>query len=172
MVILQPENHMRKFIVAASTAAALSVGLPAFASPEPPAKASAQVTINAPVVRVWSLLTEVEAWPQWNNAVESAKLEGPFIAGSVFRWRAQGFTVMSTLMTVDAPHRIVWTGEAFGTQARHKWEIVPTEQGVIVRTSETFDGWLPRLMPQTMQKKLDETLPAWLAALKLEAERP
>ena len=48
---------------------------------------------------------------------------------------------------------------------------MPTEQGVVVKTSETFDGWLPRLMPQTMQKKLDETLPAWLEALKLEAER-
>lgn len=122
-------------------------------------------------MRVWSLLTAVEAWLQWYRAVESAKLDGPFRAGSVFRWKSQGFTVTSTLVTVDAPYRIVWSGEAFGTQARHEWEIVPTEQEVVVKTSETFDGWLPRLIPQTMQKKLDQTLSAWLEALKLEAER-
>lgn len=162
---------MLKFILAASSAAALALSLPALASPEPSAKASAQIAINAPAARVWSLLTAVEAWPQWNKAVESAKIDGAFDVGAVFRWKSQGFNVTSTLVAVDAPHRIIWSGEAFGTKARHEWEIVPTEQGVIVKTSETFDGWLPKLMPQTMQEKLEQTLPAWLAALKVEAER-
>lgn len=162
---------MIKFTIACSAAAVLIVSLPAWAAPPTAAEASAQISINAPAARVWSVLTAVETWPQWNNAVESAKLEGPFRAGSKFLWKSQGFAVTSTLVTVEEPFRLVWTGEAFGTKAFHAWEIVPTANGVVVKTFETFDGWLPRLMPKTMKKKLEETLPAWLAALKAEAER-
>jgi hypothetical protein len=48
---------------------------------------------------------------------------------------------------------------------------VATDHGVELRTAESFDGWLPKLMPKTMQRTLDETLPAWLKAIKSEAER-
>ena len=136
------------------------------------AQARAEIAIDAPAERVWQVLTAIDAWPRWNRAVDTAHLERPVAAGSVFRWKSQGFTVTSTLVTVRAPSRLAWTGEAFGTKASHEWEIVPSAHGVIVRTSETFDGWLPRLMPGTMQDKLEDTLPAWLAALKAEAERP
>jgi hypothetical protein len=40
-----------------------------------------------------------------------------------------------------------------------------------VTTHETFDGWLPTLAPGTMQKTLDDTLPALLASLKVAAEK-
>jgi hypothetical protein len=42
---------------------------------------------------------------------------------------------------------------------------------VKVTTTETFDGWMPRLMPRTMQKMLDDTLPKLLASLKRAAEQ-
>ncbi len=41
----------------------------------------------------------------------------------------------------------------------------------MLRTAESFHGWLPRLMPKSMQRTLDETLPAWLMAINSEAER-
>jgi uncharacterized protein YndB with AHSA1/START domain len=135
------------------------------------AQASAEIAINAPAERVWQLLTGVDAWPRWNPLVDAADLDGSLAPGSVFCWKSQGFSVTSTLVTVDAPTRLAWHGEAFGTRAHHEWEIVPSGQGVVVRTSETFDGWLPRLMPGAMQKTLEDTLPRWLAALKAEAER-
>lgn len=157
---------MNRFVLPSSTVTA-TTGATATA----PARASARIAIDAPAARVWSVLTDVAAWPRWNAAVESVRSDGTFEAGSVFRWKSQGFTVTSTLVVVDAPLRLVWTGKAIGTRARHEWEIVTTDRGVVVTTSETFDGWLPRLMPRTMQRKLEATLPAWLAALKREAER-
>jgi hypothetical protein len=119
---------------------------------------------------VWDLLSDIERWPQWNALVQTAVLDGPLHPGSVFKWKSKGLTIVSTLQEVAPNQRLTWTGKAFGTQAIHRWEIEPTDQGVLLRTEESFDGWLPRLMPKTMQRTLDETLPSWLQAIKSNAE--
>jgi hypothetical protein len=131
----------------------------------------AQIEIATPADRVWALLSEVDRWPTWNPLVQHAVLSGPFQPGSAFKWKSKGLTVISTLQEVTPNGRLTWTGKAFGTRAIHTWEIVETDKGVELRTEESFDGWLPKLMPKTMQRTLDETLPAWLKAIKSEAER-
>jgi uncharacterized protein YndB with AHSA1/START domain len=130
----------------------------------------AQVQIAASPRRVWDLLSNIDRWPQWNALVQAAELRGPLRPGSVFKWKSKGLTIISTLQEVTPDTRLTWTGKALGTQAIHTWEIEPTDQGVLLRTEESFDGWLPRLMPKTMQRTLDETLPAWLQAIKSEVE--
>jgi hypothetical protein len=57
------------------------------------------------------------------------------------------------------------------TRAFHAWDIVTMEGGSILKTAEWFGGWLPMLMPGTMQRTLDETLTAWRQTIKVEAER-
>jgi hypothetical protein len=113
----------------------------------------------------------MDKWPKWNALVQSAELRGPLQRGSVFKWKSKGLTIISTLQEVTPNHRLIWTGKAFGTWAIHTWELEETDQGVVLRTAETFDGWLPKLMPKTMQRMLDETLSAWLETIKSEAER-
>jgi hypothetical protein len=48
--------------------------------------------------------------------------------------------------------------------------VIPLQHGVLLRSAETLDGWLPRLMPKMLQSKRAQTSPAWLAALKVAAE--
>jgi hypothetical protein len=131
----------------------------------------AQIEIATTADRVWELLTRVDRWPTWNPLVQQAVLSGPFQPGSVFKWKSKGLTVISTVQEVTPSQRLTWTGKAFGTRAIHTWEILATDSGVELRTAESFDGWLPKLMPKTMQRTLDEALPAWLKAIKSEAER-
>ena len=135
------------------------------------AQAEARIHIQASAARVWALLTDVQAWPRWNAAVTSVAPAQPAAVGHSFHWRSQGFAVQSTFAEVQAPTRLAWAGRALGTRAWHLWEIESVADGVVVRTCERFDGWLPRLMPKSMQRKLEATLPAWLHALKSEAER-
>ncbi len=135
------------------------------------AASQAQIEIAAPPQRVWELLSNIERWPRWNSLVQKSVLSGPLHPGSVFRWKSKGFAVTSTLREVTPKRRIAWTGKAFGTRAVHTWEIEESNQGTILKTAESFAGWLPRLMPRAMQRTLDETLPAWLQAIKAEAER-
>jgi hypothetical protein len=135
------------------------------------ASSEAQIHITASAERVWDLLSNIDRWPMWNSLVQSATLTGPLQAGSVFKWKSKGLSVTSTLQEVRPRQSLTWTGKAFGTRAIHSWEIEVTDQGAVLRTAESFDGWLPRLMPKTMKRTLDETLPAWLKAIKSEAER-
>ncbi len=131
----------------------------------------AQVEIAASPQRVWELLSNVDRWPKWNGLVQRAALRGPLQPGSVFTWKSKGLTVISTLQEVTPHKRLAWTGKAFGTHAIHTWEIEASDYGVLLSTAESFDGWLPKLIPKTMQRTLDETLPAWLSMIKSEAER-
>jgi uncharacterized protein YndB with AHSA1/START domain len=126
--------------------------------------------IDAPVEKVWGLVVDIDRWPRWNKSVETAHLKGAVARGSMFDWRSGGFGIRSIFQDVVPMKRLSWTGQTLGTSALHSWEFTITGQGVVVTTAETFDGWLPSLMPRTMQKKLDNTLPALLACLKVAAE--
>jgi uncharacterized protein YndB with AHSA1/START domain len=164
-------NIIRNQTLRIGAAVALSSALAGPSAQAAEAQASAQITIHAPAERVWRLLTEVDRWPDWNPAVASAAMHGPLRVGTVFVWKSQGFQVSSCLSQIDPLRRLSWTGSAFGTRAFHLWEIEAVGDTVQVKTFETFDGWVPWLFKGSMQKKLNETLPAWLQGLKQAAER-
>jgi hypothetical protein len=135
------------------------------------ARSRAEILIKAPLEKIWALVVGIDRWPEWNDAVETASLKGPFESGAVFRWKSGGLGIRSTIQDIVALRHLVWTGKTIGTRAVHCWTFEDTDHGVLVTTSETFDGWLPTIMPRTMQRKLDETLPALLMSLKTVAER-
>jgi len=135
-----------------------------------PAAATHELLINAPAQRVWNLVAEIDRWPSWNPAIKSAKLHGAFKVGTPFTWKSGGISIVSTLQEIDPASKLVWTGKAMGTRVIHVWDFQKTPAGVLVRTSESFEGWLVSLMRKTMQRTLDESLVAWLNALKLRAE--
>lgn len=133
-------------------------------------RSQATILIHAPIERIWGLVVDVDRWPQWNKAIENAHLEGAVLQGSVFQWKSGGYGIRSTFQDVDPMKHLSWTGAAFGTKAFHTWDFSVTGDGVAVTTAETFSGWLPAIMPGTMQKTLDDTLPALLQSLKLASE--
>jgi hypothetical protein len=135
------------------------------------ARSQAEILIKAPLETIWALVVGIDRWPEWNDAVETASLEGPFERGAVFRWKSGGLRIQSTIQEIRVLRRLVWTGKTIGTSAVHSWTFEDADNGVLVTTTETFDGWLPTIMPRTMQRKLDETLPALLMSLKAVAER-
>jgi uncharacterized protein YndB with AHSA1/START domain len=135
------------------------------------ARSQATITIHAPVEKVWRLVVDVDNWPKWNKAVSTAHLEGPLATGSSFEWKSGGLGIRSIFREIAPLRRLTWTGQTVGTHAVHAWVFATTDKGVVVTTTETFDGWLPTIMPRTMQRTLDETLPALLASLKAAAEQ-
>lgn len=88
----------------------------------------------------------------------------------MFHWKSGGTSIISTIQDVERLTRVAWTGKAFGTFAKHVWEIRPSGTGVLVRTSESFDGWLVRLFRKAFQRGLDKTLEEALQSLKRAAE--
>jgi uncharacterized protein YndB with AHSA1/START domain len=137
-----------------------------------PMTACKEIFIAAPLEKVWALQTDIERWPEWQPDVASAKLEGDLAVGTIFRWKAQGINITSTLQEVEPGRRIGWTGSAIGMTAVHIWTFEPREDGTWVITEESLSGWLPRILkifdPAFLEKSLDESL----QVLKAKAEQP
>ncbi|MGB2832837.1 MAG: SRPBCC family protein [Methylotenera sp.] len=135
-----------------------------------PAFAKHELFIKASPSKIWTLITEIDSWPSWNPAIKSARLNGAIGVGTTFNWKIGGIPITSTFQEIQPTMKIVWTGKAIGTRAIHVWSLNSTLDGVLVQTSESFEGWLVSLMSKSMQKTLDESLVSWLKELKRRAE--
>lgn len=143
---------------------------PLEANPEAPAIAGTEAYVNAPVETVWAVLSDFERWPDWNEAVAGMRLGGPVEAGTTFVWRAGGTKIASRLEEVVPPARLAWTGKTMGIRAVHVWRLTPQGEGTHVRTEESFDGLIVRLLPGLMRKMLIRALEQGVQALKAAAE--
>lgn len=132
---------------------------------------AAEIVIDAPVERVWDVLTAIDAWPSWNPDVKSASLEGPLAEGSMFRWKAGPGTITSRLEHVDRPRLIAWTGRTLGIRAVHVWRLEPWNGTTLVRTEESYEGLVARVLRRWLQKTLDSALADGARYLKAEAEK-
>jgi uncharacterized protein YndB with AHSA1/START domain len=134
-----------------------------------PVKADAGILIDAPLPKVWQLISDIDRWPTWQPDITKAALQGPLAADSKFSWNGGGTAVESTLMLVKPLKAISWTGRAMGLKAIHVWTLTPEPGGrVLVRTRESMDGFpITLLYPSS---KLQESDVHWLARLKQAAE--
>jgi hypothetical protein len=136
-----------------------------------PAVARAEIEVAAPREIVWAVLTDIDSWPSWNPEVKSASLAGPLAKGTRFRWKAGPGTITSTLQTVEPPQLIGWTGTTIGIKAIHVYRIEPHGDATIVKSEESWDGLVVRLLRGPLRKTLQRTTESGLRHLKTEAER-
>jgi hypothetical protein len=120
---------------------------------------------------VWRVLTAFERWPAWNQDVKSISIQGGVAEGSVFRWKAGPGTITSTIQRVESPRLIAWTGRTLGIKAIHFFWLEPRNGNTVVRTAESYDGVMARVLRGPIQKALDNGLVDGLRFLKAEAER-
>lgn len=136
-----------------------------------PAFARHEILVRAPAEKVWRLLSDIDHWSAWQPDIPRARLDGPLAPNTVFRWKSGGSSVVSVIQEVVAHRRLGWTGKAMGARARHLWVLEPRGDEVMVRTEESFEGWIVVLLKAMMQKTLDTSLQAWLRHLKEAAEK-
>jgi uncharacterized protein YndB with AHSA1/START domain len=141
------------------------------ANRDAPVFATSEIEIAASPEAVWEIMAAIDRWPAWNPDIKSAELEGELKEGSTFRWKTGPGTIVSTLREVDKPKRIAWTGKTLGIRAMHVWEIVPRNDGSVVRTEESWEGLPARLFRKSSQKTVEKALRAGPRYLKAEAER-
>ena len=137
-----------------------------------PAVARHQIMIMSSTDKIWNLLSDIDHWSSWHPAIKRSKLLGPLSPGSIFRWKSNNTPVVSVLRDVVPQNCLSWTGNAMGARAIHVWTLERQESGVIVKTEESFDGWMVTLLKGMMQKTLDRSLQIWLMHLKQAAELP
>jgi uncharacterized protein YndB with AHSA1/START domain len=135
-----------------------------------PVVGRSEIEIAASPEAVWSVLTAFERWPSWNREVRSMTVDGSVTPGTVFRWKAGPGTITSTIRRVEAPRLIAWTGTTLGIQAIHYWYLEPRDGRTLVRTEESYEGLVARVLRGFLQKTLDRALTEGLGYLKNEVE--
>jgi uncharacterized protein YndB with AHSA1/START domain len=129
-----------------------------------------EIFIEAPIETIWEIQTNVADWPSWQRDVDGAQSDAPLEVGSVFRWQTVGLDITSTVEEIDPPRRIARGGPAQGIVAVHVWTLEPQDDGVLVRTAESWEGEPVTAQVETLQGALDASLRAWLEKLKRTAE--
>ena len=133
---------------------------------------STTTTIEAPADLVWSILTDVPAWPTWNTSVTATS--GSVALGSKVSVTAAvnpGRAFAVTVSSLDAPHTMVWKGGMplglfTGTRT---FSLTPTGDATIFAMEEryagAFAGMITRSIPD-LQPSFDE----FAQCLKSQAE--
>lgn len=135
-----------------------------------PVRAQDTIFIHAPIEKVWAIQTDLENWPSWQSDIQNVQLDGRLEEGSIFRWKAQGLNITSTLEAVEPPRLIGWTGRSIGMKAVHIWHFEAAADGTKVTTEESLSGWLTRLLAFFDKHFLQKSIAKSLATLKERAE--
>ncbi|MEW1930153.1 SRPBCC family protein [Streptomyces sp. NPDC088360] len=137
-----------------------------------PISGSYEVRIQAPVARVWSLLSEPANWGSIDPAIHGVTVEGGSGGAEVdarFTWVSGRNRIKSRFAVVDPGREIVWTGLAAGAKAVHRHVLEAADDGsTLVRTEESMGG--PFLVLFFSDAKLHTVLEKWLTGLKKAAE--
>lgn len=100
-----------------------------------PVKSVSSITIDAPVARVWQLISDMREWPRWRSDARVTEL-GAIEPDASFRWKIRGASVASTFAVVTPERELTWTGLAMGwLKAIDRYRLAPAADG---RTTVTF----------------------------------
>jgi len=129
------------------------------------------IKIDAPTATVWTVITQVNKWHEWQPRVKKAHLAGPFGEGESFEWTGSGMNIKSKIHTCEPFVELGWTGNSIGTVAIHNWSLVSIKDGTIVTVEESLTGFLPSLLKLFIRKKITNGVMKSLEDLKKECEK-
>ncbi len=112
---------------------------------------------------VWErAYADASAWPRWNEALASARLDGPLAVGAVARVRFRtGLRLRFALVEVDAPRVFTDESRLPGARMGHRHQLDPTADGVRLTNTIYIDGPLARLWAPLLGPPARRGLPGW-----------
>jgi Polyketide cyclase / dehydrase and lipid transport len=136
-----------------------------------PVKCSKQIAIHSTGENVWSVLTNINNWANWQTDISKPILNGDLKPETTFDWKTGGVKIHSTLHTVEPLTKFGWTGKTFGMYAIHNWTLTEKDGITIVEVNESMEGFLTYLFKKSFNSSLEKGMQKWLDLLKTECER-
>jgi hypothetical protein len=135
-----------------------------------PIIASLEVTINAPVTRVWALLSQPQSWTNIDTDISDVHISDPVAEGARFSWRSGRTRMDSRFAVVDANHELTWTGAALGAKVIHRHVLTAVDDNTTrLFCEESMAG--PFLVLLYSSAKLDRALRKWITGISEAAQR-
>lgn len=133
-----------------------------------------EVDIDAPPERVWAVLTDTEAYPQWNPfivSMQGAIVEGGRLTNEMRPQAGGGMTFRPVILKVTAERELRWLGRFLLPRlfdGEHYFLLNPSPAGTRLIQGEIFRGvGLLAIDPERFRADFE----ALNAALKERAER-
>jgi hypothetical protein len=123
---------------------------------------------------VWAAAyADAAAWPRWNRALASARLDGPLAAGATARVRFRtGLRLRFAIVEVQPGRSFTDEARLPGARMGHRHELEPIAGGVRLRNTIYLDGPLARAWAPVLGRAARRGLPGWQqAAAELAAPR-
>lgn len=136
-----------------------------------------EIEIDAPPERVWAVLTDFEAYPDWNSFIRF--IRGALQPGARLEVRIQpsgqrGMTFRPSLLVVNRGRELAWLGRLLLPgifDGEHHFVIEPIAEGrVRFRQSESFRGVLIPLFKASLDRDTRRGFEEMNRALKARAE--
>lgn len=126
------------------------------------------VTVTADPTTVWTILADIDTWPDWNPACVSAARDGALTAGTRLRLqlrlpRGRTFWTAPTIRDVTSPTLLAWDTRALGMRAPTRISLEPDETGTRVTLTSESRGPLGFAYRLTFPEKTQAQL--WSGAL-------
>ena len=134
-------------------------------------KFSSSVVIDAPPERVFSLVDNLEEWPQWIPSITRIEKlsDGPLKEGSQIRVTAKSGITVKLLMTITEfvpGQRGVMQGKVLGVRMTRYYTFESVEGGTKLTAGGEVSGILAFLIRRGGQRVSDEIV--WAAKRKVE----
>jgi uncharacterized protein YndB with AHSA1/START domain len=130
------------------------------------------VETSAPAEAVWEHWSDMEAWPQWNDGIESIKINGPFAVGTTFTMTPPGDEPISMRLT-EIVEGELFTDEADGgefvVRTVHRLEPAGGGRTRIIYRTEITGAAADQIGPE-VGPAITADFPQVLAALAARAE--
>lgn len=136
-----------------------------------PVKSQSEIIINAPIEKVWQVLTNINDWPAWQKEVTESTLKEELSEGVEFKWKAGGLSFTSQIHTIVPKMKFGWTGKTLGASVIHNWFFTDDGDKTTVRVEESLQGIFPRMFKGYFQRNLDNGVSQNLMDLKTASEK-
>lgn len=131
-----------------------------------------EIVIEATPAQVWAVLTDFEAYPQWNPFVKS--LTGDVAVGRRIKVLLPGMTFTPKVLVFDAPREFKWLGNLFIPglfDGEHRFQLLDNGNGSTTFIhSERFNGLLVGLFNRMLERDTRPGFEALNRALKQRVE--
>ena len=131
------------------------------------------VEIQAPPDRVWSVMRDVERWPEWTPSISRVtRLEGgPFDVGSRMRIRQPKLLPAVWRVTdLEEGRGFTWVTRSAGVRVKARHYVEPTAQGTRATLSLDFSGPLAPLVARLTRGLTERYLALEARGLKERSE--
>ena len=136
-----------------------------------------QIDVSAPATRVWDVLTDFAAFPDWNPFIR--RIDGVLAPRARLAVRIQPpggrtMTFRPTVTRVEPERHFAWRGRTVVPglfDGEHSFTLEPRGAGVRFQHDETFRGLLVPVLKRSLDTTTRRGFEAMNAALKTRAER-